>query len=90
MSGYYRHPVVAYMTNLGYTYCTGHGVSEPGVLGEKCGKPHVIERVVRGDDGWDGTPCDWPGCTAVVPPRGKPTEYVYLPLHESRDKETPK
>lgn len=87
--GYWRHPIVGYYTNFGYFYCTAHGVEQPGALGEKCNKPHVVEGSVRGDDGWDGTPegkCDWPGCTYVVPPRGKPTEYVDTSLMENRNK----
>jgi hypothetical protein len=81
--GYYRAPVVGYCTNFGYAYCTAHGVEAPGALGEKCGKPHVVERVVRGDDGWDGTACDWPGCKALFPPRTKCTEYVDTSLHSN-------
>jgi len=84
MSGnYWRHPVVGYCTNFGQVYCTCHGVEQPGTLGDKLigdyparRVPHKVERIIRGDDGWDGTPCEWPGCGNVIPPRGKATEFV--------------
>lgn len=81
--GYYRHPVVGFATNFGYFYCPKHGVDKPGALGEKAGKPHEIVMTVRGDDGWEGTYCDWPSCKDRVPPQGKPTEYVDESLHSN-------
>jgi len=83
MSGnYWRHPIVGYVTNFGYVYCTAHGVDQPGALGEKCGKVHVVDVALR-DNGLPGT-CDWPGCGAAIPVGGKPTEYVDVSLQANR------
>lgn len=84
MCNYYRHPIIGYVTNFGYVYCTAHGVEEPGTLGTKTNYKvsHVVEKPIR--DGWDGTPCDWPGCEVVM--KTVPSseyEYVDMSLQEN-------
>ena len=73
MSGYWTHPVVGYVTNLGNVYCASHNPTEPGVLR----KEHAPFTEIR--DGWKGTPCDWPGCTATMPQVGM-ADYVHVDL----------
>lgn len=83
MSGYWRPPVVGWTTNLGYVYCTAHGVEQPGALGVKAGVAHVVVHAID-DSGHAGERCDWPGCGATIPTGGKPTEWVDLSLHVNR------
>jgi hypothetical protein len=59
----YRHPIVGYVTNFGYCYCTAHGVEQPGMLGTKTSKnvPHAVTDILR--DGCNGMTCDTCGIT---------------------------
>jgi hypothetical protein len=77
MANYYRHPIVGYASNFGYTYCTAHGAENPGVLGTKTSKniPHTVEPIR--DPGFGNMPCDWPGCGAVIQ-RVPSSQYEYV------------
>jgi hypothetical protein len=84
MTNYYQHPVIGYVTNFGHVYCTAHEAEKPGALGTRTSRnvPHVVDKPIR--DGWDGTPCEWPGCRTVMKTvKMSGYEYVSTSLHET-------
>lgn len=81
--GWYRHPIVAHISNFGCLYCACHGTDKLGMLGTRSSR-NIQETVEPVRDGYKGEACDWPGCTSTIPHvDSKDYEYVNPSLHEN-------
>jgi len=56
------HPIVGFVSNLGYLYCVKHKDEE--FPHKVPGHTHKIDVAVR--EGYEGETCDWPLCGVVI------------------------